>query len=97
MRPSLNSGFGGLEWGVTSLVDAQPGVCGSVAKADLDAKDAALLRAMGLSPNVRVRVCRRGTPCIVEIVGREGREGCGCRIGLSPELARHIFIDSVND
>ena len=91
MRPSLNSGFGGLEWGVTSLVDAQPGVCGSVAKADLDAKDAALLRAMGLSPNVRVRVCRRGTPCIVEIVGREG---CGCRIGLSPELARRIFIDA---
>ena len=60
-------------------------MCGSVARTDLDAKDAALLRAMGLSPNVRVRVCRRGTPCIVEIVGREG---CGCRIGLAAELAR---------
>ena len=69
-------------------------MCGTVAKADLDAKDAALLRAMGLSPNVRMRMCRRGTPCILEIVGREG---CGCRIGLAPELARHIFIDSVND
>jgi len=79
---------------VTCLIDAQPGMCGSVARTDLDAKDAALLRAMGLSPNVRVRVCRRGTPCIVEIVGREG---CGCRIGLAAELARRIFLDAVND
>lgn len=84
----------GLESGVTSLAEAQTGVCASVARTELEPKDAALLRAMGLTPNVRVRVCRRGTPCIVEIVGREG-QACGCRIGLAPELARRIFLSEL--
>lgn len=74
------------------LIDAEPGMIGRIALMDLDSKDAALLRAMGLSPNVLVRVCRIGSPFILEIVKCEG---CGCRIGLVKELARNIFLKKV--
>lgn len=58
-----------------------------------DPADAALLRAMGLRPGVRVRVIRLGQPSIVEVLGAEAC-GCACasRIGLTRELAAKVMI-----
>lgn len=58
-----------------------------------DPADAALLRAMGLRPGVRVRVIRLGQPSIVEVLGAEAC-GCACasRIGLTKELAAKVQV-----
>lgn len=73
------------------LSELGTGRFGIVSEAMLDPTDAALLRAMGLRPKARVRVCRLGEPCIVEVFGT-CPGGCGCRIGLSLELARRVMI-----
>lgn len=54
----------------------------------LSVEDRAMLRAMGMRLNARVRLCRRGQPCIVAL----GERTCECRIGLSRELADRIFV-----
>jgi hypothetical protein len=65
----------------------------------LDPSDAALLRAMGLRPSARIRVCRLGEPCIVEVMSgsdscnRPG--GCACRIGLAKPLAERVMVGLV--
>lgn len=78
-----------LTHGQTATVDG-PDASGVVSTGD-----AAYLRAMGLRPNARIRVCRLGQPCIVEVMTGEGDCGkseCGCRIGLSKELAEHLMV-----
>ena len=54
--------------------------------------DAALLGAMGLCCNAKVRLCRAGEPCIVAITGGSGAQ---CRIGLARPLADKIMVDVV--
>lgn len=76
---------------VVRLSDCRAGQTGVVHEAFLELKDGALLRAMGLRPKARVRVCRLGEPCIVEVFGSCGG-GCSCRIGLSLPLARQVMI-----
>lgn len=71
------------------LAEAKPGQVGTVAATCRDPGDAALLRAMGLKPNCRIRVCRLGEPCIVEVLGCGG--SC-CRIGLARPLARQVMF-----
>jgi Fe2+ transport system protein FeoA len=58
-----------------------------------DPADAALLRAMGLRPGVRIRVVRLGEPTIVEVLGAEAC-GCACasRIGLTRSLAEQVLV-----
>lgn len=73
------------------LSQCRAGLTGVVYEARLDARDGELLRAMGLRPRARVRVCRLGEPCIVEIFASCGG-GCSCRIGLSLPLARLVMI-----
>lgn len=51
--------------------------------------DGALLRAMGLRAEARVRVCRRGSPCIVEI---DGVGGAGRRVGLAKSIALRVVV-----
>ncbi len=81
------------------LSDVAVGDTGVVCHHHLDAKDAELLRAMGLRPRARVRVCKRGEPCIVEVMSGCGHGGggvddaCSCRIGLSRTLARRVMIE----
>lgn len=77
------------------------GQTGVVCEHRLDPADAALLRAMGLRPNARVRVCRRGEPCIVEILPAAPGEGdgcdlpdCRCRIGLARPLAERVMVSA---
>lgn len=51
--------------------------------------DAELLRAMGFRSSTKVRLCRFGSPCIVELT-----HGCGsrCRVGLARDLAERISV-----
>lgn len=81
---------------VVELVSLGRGVTGRVSSADLEAKDAAYLRALGVRPNARVRVCRTGEPIIVEVLAAPGEGPCGCdcacRVGLSRELASRILV-----
>jgi Fe2+ transport system protein FeoA len=82
-----------------SLTTLQAGQMATVFQTCLDPNDAALLRAMGLRPSARIRVCRLGEPCIVEVMsgsescGRPG--GCVCRIGLAKPLAEKVMVGLV--
>ena len=82
-----------------SLTSLQAGQMATVFQTCLDPSDAALLRAMGLRPAARIRVCRLGEPCIVEVMsgsescGRPG--GCACRIGLARPLAERVMVGLV--
>jgi len=60
---------------------------GSVARlhgAELTTDDCALLRALGLTDQCLLRVCKAGEPCIVQVRAT--------RIGLSREVARGLFV-----
>ena len=74
-----------------SLTEMSVGSEGIVCETCLDPRDAAMLRAMGLRPRSRVRVCRLGDPCIVEVMPNTPG-GCGCRIGLARPLAARVMI-----
>jgi Fe2+ transport system protein FeoA len=95
-------GFGPVEASGLSMPDSRffslsqlrPGQVGVVRSAGVGEQDAALLGAMGLCCNAKVRLCRAGEPCIVAI--SSGR-GAGCRIGLSRPLADKIVVDLVAD
>jgi Fe2+ transport system protein FeoA len=53
---------------------------------DLDAHDADDLRAMGLRPACRLRICKRGEPCIVSV------STSGCRIAMTRTLASRVLV-----
>lgn len=84
------------------LARLKVGQCGTIQEKRLDEPDKAVLRAMGLSCNASVTLCRQGEPCIVAITtegaagGRLGEAGGardgGCRIGLTRELSEKIFV-----
>lgn len=79
----------------TPLTHLRPGQTAVIAEARLDVDDAALLRAMGLSGNMRIRVCRIGEPCIVAVGNIAGKHCCchgHCRIGLARSLADRVFV-----
>jgi Fe2+ transport system protein FeoA len=94
----VNTPAPALKEGV-SLLTLQAGQMATVFQTCLDPSDAALLRAMGLRPSARIRVCRLGEPCIVEVLsgsescGRPG--GCACRIGLARPLAERVMVGLV--
>src|ERR1044071_7973558 len=73
-----------------ALSQLKPGQCGVVREASVGPSDAALLGAMGLCCNAKVRLCRAGEPCLVAI--STGR-GAGCRIGLARPLAERIMVE----
>ncbi|MFO0828790.1 MAG: hypothetical protein U0572_11670 [Phycisphaerales bacterium] len=50
-----------------------------------------LLEAMGLGDRAAVRICRAGTPCIIETVGQDGHAACATRLGLSADVATKIL------
>ena len=85
--PSETEPSGGVHLPVLEL---RRGDCARVASADLPREDAAVLRAMGLRDGARIRVCRLGRPCILELC--DERCGTGCRIGLARELAARLMV-----
>ena len=50
------------------LTDLAPGSLAIVDSLQLDASDAALLRAMGVSVESHIKLCRAGHPCILAVV-----------------------------
>ncbi len=82
-----------------ALTSLRPGQTARISFTNLDAGDAALLRAMGLRLAARIRLCRLGEPCIVEVLGGQdscGRKGgCACRIGLARPLAEKVLVGAV--
>jgi Fe2+ transport system protein FeoA/bacterioferritin-associated ferredoxin len=56
---------------------------------DLPEGDRCLLHAMGMHHECEVRVCRPGTPCIVQIDNT--------RLGISGDVARKIFVTPIDD
>lgn len=75
-----------------ALTQLKPGQTTRIRHANLDAEDAALLRAMGLRPSAFVRMCRAGEPCIVEVFAG-GATSCACRIGLARPLADRVMCE----
>ncbi|GAB4549711.1 MAG: hypothetical protein Tsb0013_11130 [Phycisphaerales bacterium] len=74
---------------ITPIAQSRPGTVGTLRCDGLDASDAKLLRAMGLRDHARVRLCRVGEPCILQVMGSCG---CSCRIGLSRPLAQRVML-----
>lgn len=85
------------------LTELRTGQSAVVRAIDLDARDSSMLRAMGLRVNARVRICRLGEPCIIELVGGSRASvaatdacprgsACTCRIGLAKPLARRVMV-----
>jgi hypothetical protein len=73
------------------LSQLRPGQVGVVRTTDIAAGDAALLGAMGLCCDAKVRLCRAGEPCIVSIYTGKA----ACRIGLARPLAERIGVDVI--
>lgn len=63
-----------------------------VAEVRGDARDAAIVRAMGLTPGACVRVCRVGEPCIVAVMCHRGCHCASGRIGLSRAMAGRVMV-----
>lgn len=84
-----------------TLSGLRVGQTGVVCETCMDKRDAAMLRAMGLRPRARVRVCRVGEPLIVEVMGAGLCEpdacakptACTCRIGLARALAERVLLE----
>lgn len=84
-----------------TLSGLRVGQIGVVCETCMDKRDAAMLRAMGLRPRARVRVCRVGEPLIVEVMGGRMCEpnacakptACTCRIGLARALAERVLLE----
>lgn len=76
-----------------SLNQLKPGETGVVKAAPTTGDDAAVLAAMGLCCNAKVRLCRAGEPCIVAVLGGKGG---GCRIGLARPLADRILVERLD-
>lgn len=66
----------------------------TVVRTSLDPGDAALLRAMGLRPASRVRLCRVGEPCVVEIMVGSAACACSSRIGMARSLAAQVMVSA---
>lgn len=89
----LNTGEGCCEQVKLPVTQMSRDQIGRVCDTCMDVRDAAMLRAMGLRPNARVRVVRLGEPCIIEVMGlNPATGGCGCRIGLAKELAKRVMV-----
>ncbi|MEM1331121.1 MAG: FeoA family protein [Planctomycetota bacterium] len=71
------------------LTQLKRGQSATIHRADLDAEDATMLRAMGLRPEATLRVCRNGSTCIVAV---GTGHACTCRIGLDRSLADRVLV-----
>ena len=71
------------------LTRFRSGQTGTVEGHELGGDEGELLRAMGLRPDCQIKVCRVGTPCIVEV---KSDCGGGCRIGLAKHVAKRLLV-----
>ena len=66
------------------LSDLDVGQWARMVDASIDAESLSLLQALGLTDNSRLRVCKRGEPCVVQVRAT--------RIGISSRIARQISV-----
>ena len=66
---------------LTTLSD---GMCATVELRDMCGEDCELLSAMGLTDRCRLRICRVGEPCIIQVAAT--------RLGLSSTMASKIMV-----
>jgi len=65
------------------LLELAPGTV-AVLRRVLDHQSRAVLRSLGLTDGARLRICRLGDPCIIQVRST--------RIGLSKVVARSIYV-----
>lgn len=65
------------------LLDLAPGTI-AVLREVRDDQSRAVLRSLGLTDGARLRICRLGDPCIIQVRST--------RIGLSKVVARSIYV-----
>ena len=66
-----------------SLLDLAPGTV-AVLREVVDEQSRVVLRSLGLTGGVRVRICRLGDPCIIQVRST--------RIGLSKTVAQSVYV-----
>ena len=66
------------------LSELEVGDVARMVDAAIDPEAQSLLQALGLTDNSRLRVCKRGEPCVVQVRAT--------RIGISSRIARHITV-----
>jgi len=66
------------------LTDLDVGATARMLDAAVDAELRTLLRALGLTDNSPLRVCKCGEPCVVQVRAT--------RIGISRRIAQHITV-----
>jgi Fe2+ transport system protein FeoA len=66
------------------LSDLQVGAVARLCDTQVDSASVDLLEALGLTRACRLRLCKSGEPCIVQVRTT--------RIGLSQSLARRIYV-----
>lgn len=69
---------------IVPLTQLGRGAVTTLHDARVDADTRSLLRALGLTDACRLRLCKHGEPCIVQVRST--------RIGVSQEVARCIFV-----
>jgi Fe2+ transport system protein FeoA len=74
---------------LTQLRQGQRAIVDCSELTDLPEGDRCLLHAMGMHHECEVRVCRQGTPCIVQIDAT--------RLGISGDVARRILVTPIDD
>lgn len=65
------------------LLDLAPGTI-AVLRQVIDDESRVVLRSLGLTDGARLRICRLGDPCIIQVRST--------RIGLSKVVARSIYV-----
>jgi len=66
------------------LVELEVGAMARMVDASVDAESRSLLRALGLTDDSRLRVCKRGEPCVIQVRAT--------RIGISSRIAEQIMV-----
>jgi Fe2+ transport system protein FeoA len=66
------------------LTELEVGATARMLDAAVDTELRTLLRALGLTDNSPLRVCKRGEPCVVQVRAT--------RIGISRRIAQHITV-----
>jgi Fe2+ transport system protein FeoA len=66
------------------LSTLETGARAMVSRCLLSGEDRELLAAMGLADRCPLRVCRAGSPCIIQIAST--------RLGLSAKMARRVLV-----
>jgi Fe2+ transport system protein FeoA len=66
-----------------SLLNLAPGTI-AILREVLDHRSRAVLRSLGLTDGARLRICRLGDPCIIQVRST--------RIGLSKVVAQSVYV-----